>query len=117
MHVVIHDQGDSFQMTCTTAEMLMQMYLCVAVFTVAVIFYLFMQELNKLFTMFMHFNLVHERVKTKVKCCVSRHRHQTNQGVRNGSCRVNKQQIHVFACSCIPRPWLQQRAVAYRCVL
>ena len=47
--------------------MLTHMYLCVAVFTVAIICYLFTQELNQLITIWMHFNLMHERVQKEVE--------------------------------------------------
>lgn len=118
MHVVIHDQRNSFQVGYTTVKMLMQMYLCVAVFTVEIVFNLIMQELNNFVSMLVHFNLVHQRVKSKVKCRLRRRRHhQKDQGVRKKLRREYKQQTHVFAFSCSHEPLLRQRGLAYRCVL
>ena len=77
--------------------MLTQMYLCVAVFTVAFIFYLFAQKIDQFITMRVHLNLMHQRIKPKIP---GRLVHSLFLGERSELLLQCRQQTRVFAWSC-----------------
>jgi hypothetical protein len=82
-------------MTWTTVKMLTQMYLCVAVFTFAIICYLLTQKIDQLFTVCMHVNLVHKCVEKKVESGFTHRRQCQSWGVRGELIRGYTQQIRV----------------------